>query len=378
MRRRTSTWARPARRALLVLLLILGLAAGSSGSPDILAPRSTRAPGRVVAIAPVAAHVVQRPCDILAAAGTPCVAAHSITRALFSGYTGRLYQVRRASDGAVVDIDATAPGGVADPARQKALCARSSCVISVIYDQTARHNDLTIEPAGTNGRADSGVPADALSIVVAGRPVFGASFSQRMGYRHRSASGLAVRGQPEGMYMVTSGTHVNSLCCFDYGNAEDSVADTGDGHMDALYFGARCYSRTCAGRGPWVAADLENGLFQSSHGLDPSVPGDTEPFVIAMLHTDGRHTFAVKDADARTGALVTRFTGSLPTSRRGYTPLHQEGSIVLGTGGDNSNLAIGSFFEGAMTAGAPSDAAEKAVAANIAAMNYHTSPTSMP
>ena len=34
-----------------------------------------------------------RPCDIYAAAGTPCVAAHSVTRALYSGYRGPLYQL---------------------------------------------------------------------------------------------------------------------------------------------------------------------------------------------------------------------------------------------------------------------------------------------
>src|SRR6185437_3413893 len=36
----------------------------------------------------------QEPCDIYAAGGTPCVAAHSTTRALYAAYTGPLYQVR--------------------------------------------------------------------------------------------------------------------------------------------------------------------------------------------------------------------------------------------------------------------------------------------
>jgi len=42
----------------------------------------------------------QRPCDIYAAANTPCVAAHSTVRALFSAYSGNLYQVKRWSDSA--------------------------------------------------------------------------------------------------------------------------------------------------------------------------------------------------------------------------------------------------------------------------------------
>ena len=38
-------------------------------------------------------------CDILKKAGNPCVAAHSTTRALYSGYNGPLYNVTRGSDG---------------------------------------------------------------------------------------------------------------------------------------------------------------------------------------------------------------------------------------------------------------------------------------
>ena len=50
--------------------------------------------------------------------------------------------------------------------------------------------------------------------------------------------------------------------------------------------------------------------------------------------------------------------------------MHQEGAIVLGTGGDNSNASVGSFFEGVMTSGFPTDAADNAVQANIVAAGY--------
>src|SRR5215470_17240386 len=46
----------------------------------------------------------QGPCDIYAAGGAPCVAAHSTTRALYASYNGPLYQVRRQSDGKTLDI----------------------------------------------------------------------------------------------------------------------------------------------------------------------------------------------------------------------------------------------------------------------------------
>ena len=47
-----------------------------------------------------------------------------------------------------------------------------------------------------------------------------------------------------------------------------------------------------------------------------------------------------------------------------------EGAIVMGTGGDNSNASIGTFFEGVITAGRPTDAADQAVQANIVAAGY--------
>jgi len=58
------------------------------------------------------------PCDICAAAGTPCVTAHSTVRSLSSRYNGPLYQVKRA-DGRLLDIGALA-GGVADAAAHNA------------------------------------------------------------------------------------------------------------------------------------------------------------------------------------------------------------------------------------------------------------------
>ena len=311
------------------------------------------------------------PCDIYAAAGTPCVAAHSTTRALFASYNGPLYQVKRASDGAVGNIGPLSAGGYANAAAQDSFCAGTTCTINTIYDQTSRHNDLTVEPVGTAGAADVGAPADALPVTAGGHAVYGVSFSGDMGYRHAAASGVAVNGAAEGMYMVTSGTHVNNRCCMDYGNAEVKVADTGNGHMDAINFGTECWFSPCSGSGPWVQADLENGLFQSDSGYSKNSAntGNSAPFVTALLKNNGQNYFALKDGNAQSGALTTTYAGGEPTTA-GYSPMHQEGSIVLGTGGDNSNGSIGSFFEGVMTSGLPTDAADNAVQANVVSVGY--------
>ena len=49
------------------------------------------------------------PCDIFAAAGAPCVGAHSSTRALYASYNGSLYKVMRQSDGGTLDIGMVQP-----------------------------------------------------------------------------------------------------------------------------------------------------------------------------------------------------------------------------------------------------------------------------
>jgi hypothetical protein len=75
------------------------------------------------------------PCDIFDAGNTPCVAAHSLTRALYGTYNGALYQVRRVTDNATKDITVLVPGGYADTTVQDVFCGINSCVVQMIYDQ---------------------------------------------------------------------------------------------------------------------------------------------------------------------------------------------------------------------------------------------------
>lgn len=318
------------------------------------------------------------PCNIYGAAGTPCVGAYSTVRALYTAYSGPLYQVTRASDNAARNISPLRSGGVSDASAQDAFCAGTSCTITKIYDQSPRHNDLTIAGPGPyrgfRGVPDVGAPADALPVYIHGHKAYGVKISTFTGYRDNTASGAAVHGQPEGMYMVTSGTYVNKGCCFDFGNAETNTSDNGNGHMDAVNFSNRCVRFSpCYGDGPWVQADLENGLFQSDDGYskNPSNTGLTVPFVTALLKNNGQNYFALKAGNAQSGCLTTNYAGPLPTIQGGgYSPMQQEGAIVLGVGGDNSNQGVGYFFEGIMTAGLPSDAADNAVQADIVKAGY--------
>ena len=317
------------------------------------------------------------PCDIYAAAGTPCVAAHSTVRALYAAYNGPLYQVKRASDGSTTNIDTLTAGGYANAATQNSFCAGTSCTITEIYDQSAEHNNLTIEGAGGNGGADVGANATALPVMAGGHQVYGLDVTAGVGYRDDSTKGIATGSEAQGEYMVASGSHVNNGCCFDYGNAETNNDDNGNGHMDAINFSTECWFSPCSGSGPWVQADLENGLFAGANGSDTNNQGNSTAFVTALVKNNGTTTYAIKGGNAQSGGLTTWYSGALP-DLGGYAPMHQEGAIVLGTGGDNSKSSIGSFFEGVMTSGYPTDAADNAVQANIVSVNYGNVGASFP
>src|SRR5256885_10421795 len=321
------------------------------------------------------------PCDIYASGGTPCVAAHSTTRALFDAYNGPLYQVKRSTDNATRDIGLLGAGGSADAAAQDSFCAGATCLITIIYDQTGRRNHLTqAPPGGFSGPAPGGFDnlanAATAPITIGGRKAYGVFVAPGTGYRNNATSGIATGSASQGVYMVAAGGHVNSGCCFDYGNAETNSRDTGNGHMGAVYFGTLCWfggvvAGQCIGSGPWVMADLENGLFAGANGTNTNNTGRNSPFVTGMIKMNST-TYAIRDANANSGGLKTDYNGPLPTTS-GYTPLHLEGAIILGIGGDNSKGSAGSFFEGVMTSGLPSDATESSVQANIVSVGYSTS-----
>ena len=185
-------------------------------------------------LACAAALAAAAPCDILGAAGAPCVAALSTVRALYAAYAGPLYLVRRASDNHTSAVAPLAPGGFADAAAQDAFCAGDACVIWRIVDQSPFANDLQIVSPGGNGpHFDRPVNASRLAVTVGGgaHRVYAAYFEGGQGYRIDATNGVATGNAPEVIYMVTSGTHYNSGCCFDFGSAETNNDDTGAGSM---------------------------------------------------------------------------------------------------------------------------------------------------
>jgi non-reducing end alpha-L-arabinofuranosidase len=319
------------------------------------------------------------PCDIYATGGTPCVAAHSTVRALYSSYNGPLYQVRRTSDNQTKDIGVLATGGFANAADQDAFLSGKPGTISIIYDQSSNGNHLTRAPIGGWLKVPAN-ESDAVKakIMINGHTAYGVYTYSGAGYRNNSTKGVVTGNEAEGMYAVYDGKHVNWSCCFDYGNAQTNMQAKGPGTMESIYFGTSTQWGHGSGNGPWVMNDCEYGI---QAGVDANQAlgvylGNTSivaNYVTGIVKSPTDNSYTIKGGDANTGKLKTMYSGR---QAPGYYPKKLEGAIVLGLGGDNSNGGEGTFFEGAMTKGCPTDTTEDSVQANIIAARYGSTTTS--
>ncbi len=307
-------------------------------------------------------------------------------------------------------MDIGVAGGYADSAAQDAFCNNgATCTISIIYDQSPNKNDLKPTP-NTNSKArkqpDNPAFAAALKTTLSGHTVYGLLIDPNvigplgikgMGYRcgctgcaTPTAKGTATGDAPETEYMVTSQNHQNRSaegCCFDYGNAETSGVDENAGTMEAVYFGGGvAWGTGSPGQprtnGPWVMADLENGIFAGWDQIGNTDQGISTnkalklPFVTALIVGDtadkngGKGRFAVYGGDATSGPLTTMYDGIRPTKDAAYLHEMKKGSIILGTGGDNSASGGGEWYEGVMASGAATIGTLNALQANIVAAGY--------
>ena len=337
------------------------------------------------------------PCDIYAAASTPCAAAYSMARALSSTYSGPLYQVRSGSSstnmgtgGTVMDIGLT-PDGYADATAQDNFCGATTCTISILYDQSGNGNDLRRGSAGPSGNGtrqgydDYESTATKLSITAAGHKVYVLYMARYEGYRtplNVTARGVPIGNKDQGIYELADGTHFDGVCCWDFG----SVSPDPNKYvtMNTLYFGGSSFWGKGAGTGPWFGGDFEGGVWMGGSGStvsdgstvgDPGTPSGPPnpnnpslkvPFALGILHTTvGR--YALRMADASTASdLATAYDGAIPTGKT----WGNAGGIALGIGGDNSNNSSGTFYEGALTNGSPSNATDLLIMQNIQAVGY--------
>ena len=116
---------------------------------------------------------------------------------------------------------------------------------------------------------------------------------------------------------------------------------------------APCTSSLCAHHAPTFRptppAYISSSAQNPTNNQNTPLPYD---FVTTFLRgrTDG---FVLKGGDATKGTLTTMYDGVRPfvfnnRTTRGYQPMKKQGAIILATGGDNSNSAMGAFYEGYM------------------------------
>jgi hypothetical protein len=341
-----------------------GAGAGGKGTP---AGAGTSSGGAAAAL----------PCAVLQVAGQECVAAHSTVRVLVPGYTGSLYRVQR-EDGQARDVGAV--NGYADAQTQTEFCGGDGCVIKIIYDQSPMGNDLTEAPPGSAKPTPAEpVDASALKVKIDGREVYAMLFRPGQGYRKLIGNGTAVGDEPQTIYMVSSQHDLINGCCFDYGNAQQTANNDGNGTVEAVYLGLGVIWGSGVGPGPWVMADLENGLYPGwGSNQDRDISTNTSvahDFVTAVLVGDtanknnGRGRFSLYGGDATTGKLETMYDGIRP-NKLGYVPMRKQGSVILAVAGDNSNGGGGRFYEGVMANGAATKTTVDALQSAIVEAGY--------
>jgi Alpha-L-arabinofuranosidase B, catalytic len=323
------------------------------------------------------------PCDIYAAAKTPCAAAYSTIRALSKTYTGPLYQVRNGSSamntgsgGMTKDISMNA-AGFADTAAQDAFCMGSTCTFSLLYDQSGNGNHLKVAPKGLSAGGtyaamdDFESSATKGSMMVGGHKVYSLYMAAREGYRLTAVGkGMPLGTASEGIYILADGTHSGTACCWDFGNV--STDPTKYGVMNTIFFGTGFWGKG-AGSGPWFLGDFEGGVWAGGSGgsnvTNSMSPSMKVQFALGMLKTSS-NKYALRMADLSTANdLTTAYDGASPKQWA------NTGGILIGIGGDNSNNSWGTFYEGAIVSGIPATLAESnptdlAVMKNIKAVGY--------
>jgi len=319
------------------------------------------------------------PCDLYATAGTPCAAAYSTIRGLKKGYVGPLYQVRNMSSamntgagGGTMDIFMAADG-FANTAPQDTFCAGTTCTVSILYDHSGNMNHLKVAPKGsTNGGMYSGMDdfessATKGMLTVGGHRVYALYMAAREGYRLTAKGvGMPLGNTSQGIYMLADGTHAGMACCWDFGNV--STDPLVYGISTALVLG-KGYWGTGVAPAPWFLADFEAGLWAggtTAMGVEQNMNNISMavPFALGMLKTSPGQ-YALRMADVKTAtALTTAYDGASPKT------WNNAGGIVLGVTSDNSNNSWGTFYEGAIINGLPSNATDMAVMSNIQAVGY--------
>jgi non-reducing end alpha-L-arabinofuranosidase len=323
--------------AVMVLTLIHGMTAQTPSTATVTCPAActVTVTATPVVTPPTPPTIYVGPCDVLASAGTPCIAATNLARKARAAYAGALY------------LTSTVGG---------------NCTFTEFYDHMGTPttgNNLTLDIAFGKQPAPCGTttPPSGTTVSIA-RITPGEGY-----YQGACCNGGGTVGMPQGnvsitMYMViennSEGGAVNG-CCSGYSDSESPTRGGTKGHMFGPSWAIGGMGTVGTGTGPWPGVDLEQGNWL--YGPTPM----QKYLTILAKYNATTGTLTLKSGDAAQGTLTTLYSGPLPP---GYTGLSLEGGYSLGRGGDASSAPI-NFIEGAVIGAATTDAADNALQANI-------------
>ena len=138
-------------------------------------------------------------------------------------------------------------------------------------------NHLDIAPPGGAHRAtDAPVNATKDPLSISGHGVYSAYFEGGMGYRRDATTGIATGDEAQTVYMVTSGTHFNNRCCFDYGARHSPSCHS-----------PSCHSPSCHSPSPMRSFRRTPVWCQSCYLVSLVVPGVTRCHTVRGGWTHG-------------------------------------------------------------------------------------------
>ena len=329
------------------------------------------------------------PGDVAKAAGTPFVAAHAMTRALFAAYSGPLFKALRVSDKQEKDIGIVAATGLVDLSALSTFCAGTTCKVTTLYDQSGNGNDIWRADDPSTNQPGTVKPCDLMDIqywqmsdgtkvpVAVESGAMWKSTAQCLRNRDKTKN-MPTGAKAQTEYAIFHGQYLNNNCCFNYGNTGNAVHYSGPGTLSSLNFSKITFWSQGTGNGPWPMVDFETGVYAgntakcgsgvpssvacTSSGQNPN-PSVTFDIVTTLFKHNGTNHWALKTGNAKAGALSVNIDlAALPT---GYSPLKQEGGLGLGEGGAGDSNGTGGFSEGAVIAGETTDATDDAIQKSI-------------
>ena len=323
------------------------------------------------------------PCDLYAAGGQPCVAAHSTTRALYSAYTGPLYQVH-----APVRQRHQGRRGRRRRLRRRRRAGR-------VLRQHALPDHEALRPVADAQRPHAGAarrlqrPRPGRVQQLPGRR-HGADHGQRpQGLRrlHRAGHGPAQQ-QPEGHRGRRSGRgHLlghqrpplqRAAAASTTATPRSTAATTATARWRPPTTATPPAGIAAQGPGPWIMTDQENNLVGcvnpgSTSKLCANLPTIDWRFVTGIAKGEPHH-WASLGGDAQTGPLTTMFDG--PRDRLdAMTRCASRARSCSATAATTASAPRAPSTRASMTTGYPTDATDRLVQANVAAAKYAVQPS---